>query len=110
MVMNLPALIQQEPAVMLLFGGAHCQVCQVIKPKIEALLAADFPQVKLVYVDCGEQTDLCAQQGIFSLPVVRIYFAGQLTGEWVRTFSLGQLADALARPYGLMFADADAVE
>lgn len=104
--MDLQALIQQESAVMVLFGGVHCNVCQVIKPKIEAMLAADFPKVKLVYVDCGEQTDLCAQEGVFSLPVVRVYFAGQKAGEWVRTFSLGQLADAMVRPYMLMFDEA----
>lgn len=104
--MDINAVIQQEDAVLVLFGGAHCNVCQVIKPKIESMLAERFPKVKLVYVDCEASTDLCAQEGVFSLPVVRVYFGGQKVGEWVRTFSLGQLEQAMSRPYGMMFDDA----
>ncbi len=104
--MDLKVVIQQKEAVLVLFGGAHCNVCQVVKPKIEAMLAERFPKVKLVYVDCAAHTDLCAQEGVFSLPVVRVYFGGQKVGEWVRTFSLGQLEQAMVRPYGLMFDEA----
>ncbi len=95
--------IQESDAVLVLFGGAHCNVCQVIKPKIAELLKNEFPRVEMVYVDCEAERDLCAQEGVFSLPVVRIYFGGQRIGEWVRTFSLGQLREAMQRPYALFF-------
>ncbi len=103
MMMDLQAIVQEKEAVVVLFGGAHCNVCQVIKPKIADMLKDAFPRVALVYVDCEEERDVCAQQGVFSLPVVRIYFGGQCIGEWVRTFSLGQLSDAMRRPYQLFF-------
>jgi len=101
--MDLQAHIHESEAVLVLFGGSHCNVCQVIKPKIAALLQQEFPRVEMVYVDCEAERDLCAQEGVFSLPVVRIYFGGQRVGEWVRTFSLGQLREAMVRPYGLFF-------
>lgn len=101
--MGLQDRIQHSEAVLVLFGGAHCNVCQVIKPKITELLAHEFPRVEMVYVDCEAQQDLCAQEGVFSLPVVRVYFGGQRIGEWVRTFSLGQLREAMQRPYALYF-------
>lgn len=105
--MDLNQIVETEAAVLVLFGGAHCHVCQVIRPKLEAMLADQFPKVRLVYVDCAEQSALCAQQGVLSLPTVHVYFGGQKVGEWVRTFSLGQLSAAMARPYGILF-DSDA--
>jgi thioredoxin-like negative regulator of GroEL len=102
--MDLKEKIIQTEAILVLFGGAHCNVCQVIKPKIETLLAERFPKMVMCYVDCEKNTDLCAQEGVLSLPVVRIYFGGQCVGEWVRTFSLGQLAQAMERPYQLFFS------
>ncbi|WP_294945964.1 co-chaperone YbbN [Sulfurivirga sp.] len=103
--MNLEELIQQEEALFVLFGGAHCNVCHAIRPRLEAMVAERFPRMRFVYVDCEAVTDVCAQHGVFSLPVARAWFAGQKAGEWVRAFSLAEVGQALARPYALMFGN-----
>lgn len=98
----LAALLQQE-AVLLMFGGAHCGVCQALKPKLLAALTERFPLMRCAYIDCADQPDVCAQASVFTLPVVRVYLGGQLWWEGARAFSVAELLAAVERPYGLMF-------
>lgn len=99
----LEILKQAEDGLLILFGGKECNVCHVIKPKLIMLIEANYPKIKMVYVDCHVTTDVCSQQAIFSLPVVQIFFTGQKFIEEVRTFSLQKLIDDLARPYNMVF-------
>ena len=85
------------PALLVLLGGAHCGVCQAIRPRIETLMAERFPQIALAYVDCEQAPQVCAQQGVFSLPVLRFYLGGQLALEYARSFSLHEVAAEIER-------------
>jgi len=85
------------PAVLVLFGGAHCGVCQAIRPRLEALMAEHFGAVTLAYVDCAVAPAVCAQQGVFSLPVLRLYIHGQLALEHARSFGLQQVLGDIER-------------
>lgn len=96
---------QEEDALLVLFGGRNCNVCHSIKPKLIEQATDRYPNMQMVYVDCHETTGICAQQGIFSLPVVQVFFGGQKFVEEVRSFSLAKLLDDCERPYSLMFSD-----
>ena len=85
------------PALLVLFGGAHCGVCQAIRPRIERMVAQSFPQVAMAYVDCAEAPAVCAQHGVFSLPVLRLYLGGQLALERGRSFSLHEVGAEMER-------------
>ncbi|NWO04149.1 thioredoxin family protein [Marinobacter nauticus] len=99
----LSELLQSSPAVLLLYGGASCGVCQAIKPQLEKLVSEEFPRLVTAYIDCQATAGpLCAARGIFSLPVVQLWFEGQRFAEFVRVFSLGEVRAALERPYGLL--------
>ncbi|WP_372988107.1 thioredoxin family protein [Marinobacter sp.] len=96
-------LLQSNPAVLVLFGGPHCGVCQAIKPQLEKLANDEFPKLVTAYIDCQETAaPVCAARGIFSLPVVQLWFRGQRFTEFARVFSIGEVRSALERPYGLM--------
>ncbi|MBW5290153.1 MAG: Thioredoxin [Candidatus Ruthia sp. Asou_11_S2] len=81
---QLDALKHEKEAVLVLFGGANCGVCQTIKPQIKANFPNQFPQLTLTYVDCEQSQTICAQHGVFSLPVVQVFFMGQKFIEEVR--------------------------
>lgn len=88
---------------MLLYGGANCGVCQAVKPQLEQLSREEFPKLVCAYIDCQASAGpLCAAQGIFSLPVVQLWFGGQRFAEFARVFSIGDVRAALKRPYELM--------
>ena len=89
------------PALLVLYGGAHCGVCQALRPRIEARMAEHFAAVPLGYVDCAATPAACAQQGVFSLPVLRLYVQGQLALEYARSFSLQQVMGDMERVLAL---------
>ncbi|SFR54616.1 Thioredoxin [Marinobacter daqiaonensis] len=101
---SLTELLQTEAAVLLFFGGRHCGVCQAVKPQLETLATGEFPGLVTAYIDCQETAGvLCACRGIFSLPVVQLWFEGQRFAEFVRVFSLGEIRGAVERPYRALF-------
>ncbi|HLS05670.1 MAG TPA: thioredoxin family protein [Wenzhouxiangella sp.] len=96
--------LQQQPALVM-FGGKQCAVCASLKPGIGLMLAADFPRMKFGWVDCqGAAGPVCAQIGIFSLPVVQLWFGGKMHAEFAGVFSLKRLRHAIERPYRMLFA------
>lgn len=97
--------VAEHPAALIYFGSPQCGVCQALKPKLEALLEQEFPRLARAEVDCSTASQLAAQLGVFTLPVVLVYLDGR---EWLRkarSFSLGQLREELARPYALYFTE-----
>ena len=88
-----------EGALLVLFCGADCAVCQSIRPQLTSMLEQQFPDMQSVYVDCKASPELCAQHGVFSLPVVKVYIEGMIIAEEVRAFSLNQLMQTIEKPY-----------
>lgn len=93
--------LKSEGAVIILFGGEHCAVCRSLRPQLESMLAARFPSMAAVYVDCGSSPAICAQHHVFALPAVNVYIDGKLTIEEARVFSLTELMRRLERSYTL---------
>ena len=88
--------------MLILFGGAHCGVCQAIKPKIDEKFSLKFPNLEMVYIDCEQLQEVCSQHGVFSLPVVQVFFMGQKFIEEVRGFSLLALEQEIEKTYAKM--------
>jgi len=101
---QLQAVLRSYPAVLVLFGSPTCGVCTALKPRLLDLLEERFAQLMPVYVDCAASPKLSAQEGIFTLPVVRVYFEGQRFVERVRVFAVQALAEDIQRPYDLISA------
>lgn len=102
---DLNELLAAQPAVMVLFGGSGCGVCQSIKPRLADMAEQDFPKLVAVWVDCEEGGALCATHRVFSLPVVQLWFEGQPFDRFVRAFSLSAVRSAIERPYGMLFPE-----
>ncbi|ASK67921.1 thiol reductase thioredoxin [Shewanella bicestrii] len=98
----LDTLLNQHHAVVLLFGAPSCGVCQALKPQIADLLAREFPQMALAYIDCEAQGEIAASYQVFSLPVVETVFYGKTFGRFSKVFSLNDIRHAIARPYSLV--------
>jgi thioredoxin-like negative regulator of GroEL len=96
---QLDTLKQEREAVLILFGGANCGVCQTIKPQIDDKFSVKFSELEMVYIDCEQLQEVCAQHGVFSLPVVQVFFMGQKFIEKVRGFSLLELEQEIEKTY-----------
>ncbi|MGD8589828.1 MAG: thioredoxin family protein [Chromatiales bacterium] len=97
--------LARHPLCAVYFSGPDCAVCEVLKPKLIELLQQDFPRLLLGEVDCAVSAELAAQQTVFTIPTLIVYFDGREAIRKVRSFSLGELAAELARPYGIFTAD-----
>ncbi|GIU04809.1 thioredoxin family protein [Shewanella glacialipiscicola] len=101
----LESLLTQHAAMLLLFGAPHCGVCQTLKPRIAELLAQEFPLMQMAYIDCQTQAEIAASHNVFTLPVVECVFYGKTFGRFSKVFSLADIKEALARPYGLIVTE-----
>ena len=99
---QLDNLKQGKDAVLILFGGEHCGVCQTIKPQIFDNFSPKFPSLEMVYIDCEQMQEVCAQHGVLSLPVVQVFFMGQKFIEEVRGFSLLAIEQEIEKTYAKM--------
>ena len=88
-----------QPALLVLLGGAHCGVCTALKPRIAHLLqhTPALAGLVLASVDCEQAPAVCAQLGVFSVPVLRLYLDGRLALDFGRHFSLSVVRDGLVR-------------
>lgn len=93
--------MKSRGALFILFGGAHCSVCQSLLPQLTLMLEQHFPNMHGVYIDCEKSPDICAQHSVFSLPVVKAYIDGMKIAEQARVFSIKQLIQTLERPYSM---------
>lgn len=91
--------IKTSSAVVILFGGKQCAVCHSLRPRLEAMLQSQYPDVSSVYIDCEVSPGICAQHGVFSLPVVQFYIEGMKVCEFARSFSVEQLQQSMQRTY-----------
>lgn len=95
--------LHEQPAAIVYFSTPDCGVCGVLKPQVTELLRLRFPRLAFAEVDCAAAPDVAAQQGVFAVPALAVYFEGQELLRKVRNFSPAQLADELERPYALYF-------
>ncbi|MEW6432222.1 MAG: thioredoxin family protein [Myxococcota bacterium] len=99
----LAEVVARHDGVVLLLTEDACRVAEAVEPRLEAMLAERFPKLERLVVSKGEAPELAAQLGVFVFPAVLAYFGGKESARFVRAFSLDVVADALARPYGIVF-------
>ncbi len=101
---QLNKLVAKTPALLAYFSTTECNVCKVLKPKVAELVNMEFPEIKLVYAEINQSPELAAQNRIFAVPTLVIYFDGKEFIRKSRNFGLDELRRELQRPYELMFS------
>jgi thioredoxin 1 len=97
-------LVADRPAVLAWFSTPDCNVCKVLKPKVMELIMSEFPEISLVYVEINLQPEIAAQNRIFAVPTLVVYFDGKEFIRKSRNFGLDELRQELQRPYNMMFS------
>jgi thioredoxin-like negative regulator of GroEL len=96
--------VAERPAVLAYFSTTECNVCKVLKPKVMELVLSEFFQISLVYVETNLQPEVAAQNRIFAVPTLLVFFDGKEYIRKSRNFGLDELRKELLRPYRLMFS------
>lgn len=98
-------VVSSEPAVLVYFSHEQCGVCKVLKPKVEKMLKENYPSMSMYYCNTVEQPEVAAQNRIFAVPTVLIFFEGRETFRFSRNMGVEELAQAIERPYSMMFEE-----
>ncbi len=95
--------VNNNKAVVFYFSHKDCSVCKVILPKLEHLFESNFPQIKLLYCNTKTAPEIAAQNRIFTVPSVLIYFEEKQYFQFSRNFSIDEIKTAIERPYKMIF-------
>jgi thioredoxin 1 len=96
-------VIKDEAAVLVYFSHEQCNVCKVLKPKVKDLLEEKFPKMAMNYCDTVHQSETAAQNRVFAVPTVLVFFDGRETYRFSRNIGLGELEQSIERPYSMIF-------
>ena len=97
-------LKENEPALLVYFSTEVCNVCKVLKPKVAELIAAEFPKIKLVYIQSDKFPEIAAQNQIFAAPTIVVYFDGREYIRKSRNIGISELQQEIERPYLMLFS------
>jgi thioredoxin 1 len=67
------------------------------------MLKEKFPRMSMFYNNTIKQAEVAAQNRIFTIPSVLVFFEGKETFRFSRNVGVSVLEQAIARPYSLMF-------
>ncbi len=102
-VAAMQAFVTGHEAAVVYFAGADCGVCHVLEPRVRALLSESFPRIAFGRVATEQATELAAQQSVFAVPTLLVFFDGRESFRYARNFSIGEIERDIARPYGMFF-------
>ena len=98
-------LKEKETALLAYFSTEVCNVCKVLKPKVEELIKTEFPKLKLVYVQSDKLPEAAAQNSVFAAPTILVFFDGREYIRKSRNIGIGELQHEIQRPYSMIFEE-----
>ena len=87
-------LIENSPLLIAYFSYVGCQVCKVLKPKVQELLKY-FTEFEFLYIDTDEHPVLKGQYLVFTVPTIIIFQEGRELKRFSRHISLFILEEYL---------------
>lgn len=87
------------------FSTETCNVCKVLKPKVAELIQASFPEIKMVYIQTDKLPEVAAQNQVFAVPTLLVYFEGREYIRKSRNIGIGELEREIDRPYSMIFGE-----
>jgi len=98
-------LKESEPALLAYFSTEVCNVCKVLKPKVDELIQSEFPKIKLAYIKSDVLPEVAAQHQVFAAPTILIFLDGREYIRKSRNIGIVELQREIDRPYSMMFEE-----
>lgn len=91
--------IRRTPVLVAYFSIPACNVCVVLRPKVERMVAG-HDGVEFMYVDSSEYPDVAGQHVVFAAPTVIVFFEGREVARFSRSVAVGEIEAVLERMMG----------
>lgn len=92
-------------AALIYFSHEECNVCKVIKPKIQEMIDLQYRKIKMAYSDTVLYPEVAGQNSIFSVPTILVYFDGREYIRKSRNIGIEELSNLIERPYNMIFGE-----
>jgi thioredoxin 1 len=99
---NLKNQVEKEKALMIYFYNNDCAPCISLRPKIE-LLMANFPKMKLNWINSKTHPEVTAAYSVFSNPTILLFFEGKEYRRFSKFVSMIELEEVIRRYYNILF-------
>jgi thioredoxin-like negative regulator of GroEL len=97
-------LVKNNVMALVYFGGKSCDVCNVMKPKVEELLR-HYPNIKSIQVDVEKSLEVSATYSIFTIPVILVFIEGKEIIREARHISMQDIDSKIDRYYNMIFGE-----
>ncbi|MBE0643801.1 MAG: thioredoxin family protein [Bacteroidetes bacterium] len=82
--------IRTTPMLVAYFSTPQCNVCKVLRPKVEEMLR-DYPGVDFLYVDSTSHPAVAGQHLVFAAPTIIIFMEGREMRRYSRNLAMHDL-------------------
>ncbi len=96
--------LANEEAMLLYISAPKCNVCEVLKPKVEELIQNSFPKIATYEANIQRVPELAARFNILSAPVILLFFEGKEFAREGRNVSSKLFGQKIAKIYDLYFS------
>lgn len=96
--------LDTHDVLMLYFSAPGCNVCHALKPKLTEAVLEEFPSFVIESVDITETPEIASEFSVFAVPTVVVFFQGREFLRKSRHMSVGEVVEAIRRPYNMMHA------
>ncbi len=95
--------IKENPAALLYISAPNCNVCDVLKEKVEKKFKNKFPKIVMAEANSADAPEVSSKFNIFSAPTFLIFFDQKEFAREGRNVSLTLLSQKLEKIYNLYF-------
>ncbi len=101
---DIESILKEKPAVILYFSAPTCNVCHALKPKLVEAIETNFDAFEIVSIDIAETPEIASHFSVFAIPTLLVFLDGREFLRKSRHMSVGEVVEAIRRPYEIMFA------
>ncbi|MGD9900099.1 MAG: thioredoxin family protein [Calditrichaceae bacterium] len=83
-------IIQESPFLVTYFSYPECNVCQVLRPKVENLVSK-YEGIEFLYINTHEHPLVSGQHMVFAVPTIVLFSEGREIRRFSRHFSMQDL-------------------
>ena len=96
--------LRKSPLLVAYFSQEDCQVCKVLKPKVEHLVDS-YKGIEFLYIDIKSYPALSGQHLVFSIPTIIVFVSGKEHTRFSRHFSMDDLNALLGKLHDMVFGE-----
>lgn len=86
--------IRSTDALVAYFSTPECNVCKVLRPKVEQMVAG-HEGIDFHYIDSARHPDVAGQHVVFAVPTIILFMNGREMRRFSRNLSLDDLERSL---------------